>query len=143
MQDLLMEMLSNYGLKEIEGKGSNEKIIEMGRDLGITIEDDSTFSWCSVALCYYAKKCGYEQPNSASARAWLKMPILVLKPQIGDIVVFWRESPSSWKGHVGIFISKDLNSIYTLGGNQNNSILISAYSQDTLLGYRQLKKLQP
>jgi hypothetical protein len=67
----------------------------------------------------------------------------VLKPTVGDVVVFWRESPQGWKGHVGIFIAQDTNIIYALAGNHNNAIDISAYPRDQLLGYRSLKKLQP
>jgi hypothetical protein len=40
----------------------------------------------------------------------------VAYPEPGDIVVFWRESPQSWKGHVGIFtgISFDKNGFIVL-----------------------------
>jgi len=142
MTDILLAMLAEYGMKEVDGIGSNPEIIAMGKDLGFDIADDSTTAWCSLAVNYFAKKCGYEYTGKLDARSWLKMPIMVLKPTIGDIVVFWRESPSSWKGHVGIFIAQDLNIIYVLGGNQGNSISIAAYPKDQLLGYRKLKKVK-
>lgn len=142
MTDMLLEMLAEYGMKEVDGIGSNPEIIAMGKDLGFDIADDSTTAWCSLAINYFAKKCGYEFTGKLDARSWLKMPVMVLKPTIGDIVVFWRESPQSWKGHVGIFIAQDLNIIYTLGGNQGNQICISGYPKDQLLGYRKLKKIK-
>jgi len=143
MQDLLVEVLSNYGIKEVAGKNSNPKILEFFKELGYDwVNDDSTTAWCSAMLSYYAKKCGYEYNKSLSARDWLKMPIKVLKPQIGHIVIFWRESPQSWKGHVGIFIAQDINIIYVLGGNQGNSLSIAGYPRDQLLGYRELRKLK-
>jgi uncharacterized protein (TIGR02594 family) len=141
MTDLLLEMLSRYGLTEVSGPDSNPEIIEMGRELGINIEDDSTFSWCSIALCYYAKKLGYEQPNSGAARSWLKMPITIFKPSLGDVVVLWRESKVSWKGHVGLFINWDKNFVWLLGGNQNNSISIAKFTRERILGIRQMHKL--
>jgi uncharacterized protein (TIGR02594 family) len=141
MTDLLLEMLSRYGLTEVNGPQSHPDIIKMGQELGIEIEDDSTFSWCSILLCYYAKKLSYEQPNSPAARSWLKMPLVVLKPTLGDVVVLWRESPSSWKGHVGLFINWDKDFVWLLGGNQNNQINISKFTRSRILGIRQMHKI--
>jgi len=143
MTDILLAMLAEYGMKEVDGIGSNPEIIAMGKELGFDMADDSTTAWCSLAVNYFAKKCGYEYSGKLDARSWLKMPIIVLKPTIGDIVIFWREDPKSWKGHVGIFIAQDLNIIYCLGGNQGNQISISAYPRDQVLGFRKLKKINP
>lgn len=143
MIDLLLEFLSHYGTKEFEGPTSNPDIKAMADELGFNMEDDSTLSWCSLALNYYAKKCGYEYTNSLAARSWLKSSILVLKPSLGDVIVLWRESPSSWKGHVGLFISWDDKKIWLLGGNTNNMISIASFSRERVLGIRQLKKIRP
>jgi len=140
MTEILLDMLSNYGMKEVAGPDSNPEILKFFDDLGYDyVNDDSTTAWCSASLSYYAKKHGYEYHKGLDARGWLKMPVKVLKPKLGDVVVFWRESPSSWKGHVGLFIAQDLNIIYVLGGNQNNSLSIAAYPRDQVLGYRELK----
>jgi uncharacterized protein (TIGR02594 family) len=140
MTDLLIEALSHYGLKEVDGVASNPEIIEMGKDLGFDVADDSTTAWCSLLVNYFAKKCGYEYSGKLDARSWLKMPVVALKPSIGDVVVLWRESPSSWKGHVGVFINWDEKNIWILGGNQSNQLNISAYPREQLLGFRKLKK---
>ena len=142
MTDLLLEVLSHYGMKEVSGKDSNPEILNFFDELGYDwVNDDSTTAWCSAMMSYYAKKCGYEYVKTLSARDWLKMPIRVLKPQMGDIVVFWRESYTSWKGHVAIYIAQDINIIYALSGNHNNAIDIAAYPRDQVLGYRSLRKL--
>ncbi len=142
MTDLLVEVLSHYGMKEVSGPESNTEILTFFTELGYDwVNDDSTTAWCSAMLSYYAKKCGYEYNKTLSARDWLKMPIMVLKPSVGDVVVFWRESLQSWKGHVGLFIAWDKNIVYCLGGNQSNMLSISAYPRDQLLGFRSLRKL--
>jgi uncharacterized protein (TIGR02594 family) len=143
MTDLLFELLSLYGLKEVDGKESNPEIIKMGKELGFDIADDSTTAWCSLTINYVAKKCGYERTNKLDARSWLQMPIRVLKPSVGDVVVLWRESPESWKGHVGLYIRMDEKNIWLLSGNQNNEINISPYPRERLLGIRKLKRIQP
>lgn len=140
MKDLLLSMLADYGLREVPGIHSNPKIIEFFDELGYDVDDDSFTAWCSAAIAYYAKENGYEYNKSLLARDWLKYGEVVLQPSPGDVVVFWRDKPDSWKGHVGLFISQDVHNIYTLGGNQNNSISISPYPQERLLGYRRLKK---
>ena len=103
--------------------------------------DDSATAWCSAVVNYFAKKNGYERSCKLDARSWLKVGELILEPELGDIVVFWRGSPDSWKGHVGVFITQTTELVYCLGGNQSNEIRISAYRRDTVLGYRRLKKI--
>jgi len=141
MKDLLLEVLSHYGLREVDGPSSNPEIIAMGKDLGYDIADDSTTAWCSLLVNYYAKKMGYEYTKKLTARSWLKTSVIVLKPELGDIVVLWRNDPNGWEGHVGWFISRDAKYVYVLGGNQGNWLNISPYPVDRVLGYRQLKKI--
>ena len=142
MKDLLYEVLSHYGMIEVPGPDSNPDILEFFKDLGYDwVTDDSATAWCSAMLSYYAKKLGYEYNKDLNARGWLDTPVKVLHPSIGDVVVFWRYSPTDWRGHVGLFISWDSTKIWVLGGNQQNQISIAAYSRDRLLGFRQLKRL--
>jgi len=142
MTEILIEMLRHYGLKEVVGDKHNPEIVAMFSEIGFDwVKDDET-AWCSAALNYFCFKLGYERSGKLDARSWLKMPIIVLQPSIGDIVVLWRGSPNSWQGHVGLFIAKDLNNIWILGGNQSNMINISSYPRERVLGYRQVHKLK-
>ena len=144
MKEILLEMLKHYGMKEVAGKESNPEILAMFTEIGYDwVDDDSTTAWCSAALNYFCKKLGYERTGKLDARSWLKLDLRILKPELGDIVVLWRESIDSWKGHVGLFISQDIDNVFVLGGNQNNRINITPYPRDRVLGYRRAKKLQP
>jgi uncharacterized protein (TIGR02594 family) len=144
MQDLLIEFLKHYGTKEILGSTNNPEIVAMFHEIGYDSVKDDEVSWCSAAMNYFAMKTGYERSGQLDARSWLKMPIMVLKPELGDVVILWRDTPDSWKGHVGLYIASDVKDVYILGGNQGNgSINISAYPRDRVLGYRKLKKLKP
>jgi uncharacterized protein (TIGR02594 family) len=143
MQDLLIEFLKHYGTKEILGATHNPEILAMFQEIGYDwVKDDET-AWCSAALNYFAMKAGYERSGKLDARSWLKMPIMVLKPEIGDVVVFSRGDINGWQGHVGLYISSNVQEIFCLGGNQKNQICIEAYPRDRVLGYRKLKKLKP
>ena len=141
MNEILIEFLKNYGLSEIDGPLSNPSIMEFFEELGFDwVTDDST-AWCSAALNFFCKRHGYERSGALDARSWLKVGTIVLTPQLGDIVVFWRGSYSDWRGHVGLYVNHNEKYVWTLGGNQDNSINITAYSRDKLLGYRRLNKI--
>ena len=94
----------------------------------------SDYGTACVSLSYYAKRLGYEYPETVDIGGWLKMPILVLKPTLGDIVVFGKDKPTN----VGIFISRANELIYTL--EVNNGIVLTAYPIELILGYRKLHK---
>lgn len=88
--EILIEMLSHYGLSEIDGPLANPHILEFFDEIGFNwVTDDST-SWCSAVLNFFAKKHGFERSGSLTARSWLKVGEIVIEPQLGDIVVFWR-----------------------------------------------------
>ena len=56
---------------------------------------------------------------------------------IGAIVLFKKPGPTGNEGHVGIIVGvKADGSLLVLGGNQGNSVKISTYSTDNVLGYR-------
>jgi len=142
MTEILHEMLRHYGVKEVVGDKHNPDILAMFAEIGFDwVKDDET-AWCSAALNYFCFKLGYERSGKLDARSWLKMKEIVLKPSLGDIVIFWRGNPESWMGHVGLYISEDLDNIYTLGGNQGNMLKITPYPRERLLGYRRVKKIE-
>lgn len=136
---MLKIALAEFGITEIKGKSHNERILEYSKDLGVEwVKTDET-SWCSIYLSWCALKSGLPYPKTiVTARHWLNVGEPVDSPQVGDIAVFWRVSRSSWQGHVGIFIRRENDKIYVLGGNQDNQVNIKPYSADRLLGYKRL-----
>ena len=130
-----------YGIKEVPGEDNNPQIMQFFHEIGFSwVQGDET-AWCSAFINYLAKVNGYEYSGKLDARSWLKVGEKMTLPTVGDIVVFWRDNPNSWKGHVGLFIRDDGNRIYTLGGNQSNMVRISAYQKDRVLEYRMLNKI--
>lgn len=139
--ELIKTALSQYGIKEIAGKEDNPEVLkyfdEIGYD-GAKLKDET--AWCSAFVNWCVKTANLPYSGKLTARSWLKVGKQVQEPELGDVVVFWRESPRSWKGHVGFFIRKTKNWIYVLGGNQNNQVKISAYPKKRFLQYRRLIK---
>jgi uncharacterized protein (TIGR02594 family) len=141
MNDLLIKALSYYGLREVFGPEHNPEIVKFFHDIGYKWVNDDETAWCSAFMNYICMVTGYERSMKLDARSWLKLPVKVIEPTLGDIVIFSTGDPTSWKGHVGIYISRNTNYVYTLGGNQSNMVGINPYLISRVLGYRKARKL--
>jgi uncharacterized protein (TIGR02594 family) len=99
-------------------------------------------AWCSVFVSYCAKQAGLNYSKKANAKSWLQQGTATTNPKPGDIVVFWREDPDSWEGHVAIYLGRDesTNEIICLGGNQDDQVCIRNYYTNRVIGYRTLTK---
>lgn len=129
--------LTAYGFQETLGGHTNPKLLELINDVSdILIEKN--IPWCAAFVSHVLKKNKCKYSKTLTARSNLKIGRKVAKPSIGDIVILWRESPDSWKGHVGFFVKETPRLIYILGGNQNNTVCIKAYPKVRLLEYRTL-----
>jgi uncharacterized protein (TIGR02594 family) len=131
--------LSKYGMREIPDLKHNQEIIDMFHEIGQTWVNDDETAWCSMFMNWLALRSGKERTGRLNARSWLSIGTEIIKPEVGDVVVFWRSSPGSWKGHVGMYVNEINSMIYTLGGNQDNMVNIKGYVSDRLLGYRRLR----
>ena len=138
MSRLLEIALSQYGIKELGGPEDNPEIMKYFKEIGVEWAKDSDTAWCSAFVNWCAKKTGFEYSGKLDARSWLKLGTKVKTYDKADIVVLWRESPDSWKGHVGVPINEDEDFIWILGGNQSNMVKISPYPKDRLLAYIKL-----
>lgn len=138
MLSILEKALTQYGIKEVVGKQHNPEVLKYFSEIGQGwVKDDET-AWCSAFVNWCCKKANKPYSGKLNARSWLTLGREVLIPELGDLVILWRESPDSWKGHVGFFIRESGHYIYILGGNQNNQVKISAYQKRQLLEYRRL-----
>jgi len=135
--DLINIALSQYGITEYSN-AENPEILKYFHQTGQKWVKEDELSWCSAFVNWVAKTCGKPYSGKLNARSWLDIGIPVDIPIIGDIVILWRESKDSWKGHVGFYINESDRHIWILGGNQNNMVRISAYPKGRLLGFRRL-----
>ncbi|WP_062062702.1 TIGR02594 family protein [Aquimarina longa] len=133
--------LAEYGVTERNGTLHDKRILQYFKDIGHSWVTTDEVAWCSAFVNWVALQSGCSRSNKLNARSWLNVGNKVTTPTLGDVVVFWREKRSSWKGHVGFFIgySEDKREIYCLGGNQNNRVCIKAYPTYRLLGFRNIK----
>lgn len=147
--NLLFNAASFLGHSEKKGSASNPVILDAVHTLFPNWKDDSTIAWCSCIAHLWAINCCLENPRDAGivnpglARTWLQVGEPIDNPQPGDVVIFWRGSPTSGKGHVALYCNRIGPIIYVLGGNQANAITVSGYAASRLLGYRRLREIPP
>ena len=96
--------------------------------------------WCARILNAALKEAGVEGTSSAMARSFLDFGGHISEPQIGDIVVLWREAKESPFGHCGLYVYEDADSYFLLGGNQDNRVKIKPYPKTQLLGVRRIQE---
>lgn len=140
MEQLLKIAFGELGTEEIVGDKHNPEVLKYAKETKITGITTDEIAWCSTFVNWVAIKAGLQYTGKANARSWLNVGTKITTPEPGDIVVFWRESPQSWKGHVGIFlgVSTDKKRVYCIGGNQGNRVSVSAYRLENVLSYQRL-----
>lgn len=141
--ELFIHACQYYGEREVPGKGNNPTILQWLKDIFPWVEDE--IAWCSAFMTAMAKQCNMDHPQekAGAARSWLNVGQAVIdSPVPGDVCVFWRESPSSWKGHVAMFVRETDKFIWVLGGNQSDQVNIRPYTKSRLLSIRRLSKVK-
>lgn len=140
MEALLRVAFGELGVEELPDEQHNPVILRYASDTGIGGMTTDEVPWCSAFVNWVAWKCGLQHSRKSNARSWLNVGQRVNSPEPGDVVVFWRDNPQSWKGHVGFFLglSPDGTRVYCLGGNQGNRVSVSAYRVETVISYQRL-----
>lgn len=126
------------GVREIVGAESNPRILQYASEVGIDYTDDD-IPWAGLFVAWVVKigDPGADMPtNVLGNRNWLDYGVPTEAPEKGTIAVFWRQSPSSFAGHVGFYMGEDDQSYHVLGGNQANQVSIARLKKERLLGFR-------
>ena len=119
----------------------NSKLSRFLRFDGNTLGDPSRQPWCGdfVETCIAITLPDETLPSTPyAAQSWAAFgdDITEQGPRLGAVLVFWRGSPTSWKGHVGFYNGETENTYSVLGGNQSNRVSITEISKDRLLSIR-------
>lgn len=105
--------------------------------------------WCAgfVSYCFSKAPLGMPFTYSVGARdvlrqfkskGWTQSPNSGYLPKPGDVVVWWRESLPSGKGHIGLVHQFRDGFLYTIEGNKSPNVQGFSYvfsRMDKLLGF--------
>lgn len=119
------------GQKEADGDEDNPEIVEYHTATNMGPRPDSV-PWCASFVSWCLEKCGIKSTRSAWARSYLLYGSPYFNKE-GSICVFKRGLTS---GHVGFFVKEDKNMIWILGGNQHDSVNVTAFPKADLLAVR-------
>ena len=114
------------GTKEILGPKSNPDILDWAHDLDIPYTGDD-IPWCGLFVAHCVGATLPEEPlpaNPLGARQWERFGDAT-QPRVGAVMVFWRNSPQSGLGHVGLYAGEDDTAYQILGGNQTDSVSLA------------------
>lgn len=133
----LAEAQNLIGTKEVLGSRNNPVILDWADNLDIHYSGDEV-PWCGlfVAHCIGATMPDEVLPsNPLGARQWERFGESTA-PRLGAVMVFWRESKNSGKGHVGFYTGEDDSAYRILGGNQTDKVCLTWVGKDRFLKAR-------
>jgi uncharacterized protein (TIGR02594 family) len=124
------------GLNEGNPEEAQTLAAFISRNTGLEINPAKT-AWCAAFVDAVLGAGGSKGTGNLAAKSYLDWGVSVAEPQVGDVVVLWRDSPTSGKGHVGFYMGTNADgTIKILGGNQSDKVSTSNYSADKVLGFR-------
>ena len=133
------------GVSEVVGTAANPQILAMLR-LDDKSSADDQVPWCSAFVNYVAWLLRLPRSKSLRARSWLLVgqSVSLDEAEVGfDVVILKRGSGAQpgpdvidAPGHVGLFAGREGDEILVLGGNQSDSVNVSRYPSNHLLGIR-------
>lgn len=135
---LLHIALTQYGVHEIPGELNNPEVMKYYHDTGRKWVNSETTPWCDAFIDWCCWKEGFSFTDGLNARQWADFCDEVESIEDADLVLFWRGSPDSWKGHISIPIVEREGMIFSLGGNQGDMVQISPYYENRKLAYLKL-----
>lgn len=127
-------MIEAYRVKGLHEGRNKSTLWSWLRSDGATVGDPTQVPWCgdfvqtSLALTMPMEPL---PSNPYLASAWTSFGIPVT-PQYGAVMSFWRESPTSWKGHVAYYVGETATHYKVLGGNQSNAVTETLLAKDRL-----------
>lgn len=129
--------LAEYGQKQWSD-GHNPMVMRYLDSTFLSPVNNDDVHWCSAFVNWCITDTGLEGTDSPRARSWETWGSEVIDtPQTGDIVVLSRTSNPAL-GHVGFHVMGANGQVSLLGGNQDDSVNITTYSESRIVSIRTL-----
>lgn len=93
--------------------------------------------WCAISTNAWLERAGVPGTRSPSSQSFRYSPAFVKLdgPALGAIAVYWRGSPTSGLGHVGLYVGETAAQVLTLGGNESDAVRKQFEPKSRLVGY--------
>lgn len=140
---ILAAALLDFGIEATPGKSATPEILDAYAAAGHPEVKSDEVSWCSAMSARWVKRSGAHPALTLAARDWRLWGKPVDEPEAGHVCALWRESPDSWKGHVGIVAKVELTRVWVVGGNQGggrgkpSAVTLTSFPIARVLAYRE------
>lgn len=124
---------AEIGMREVAGAGNNKRISEYFEATSLGLQPDSV-PWCAAFVNWVMREVGHDFTNSAMARSWIDYGKNSGGLVHGSIVVLKRGTPPA--GHVGFCVKADKNTVWLLGGNQNDEVNVTGFKRSLVIAHR-------
>ena len=126
------------GTEEWAGAASNPAVEELWTKAGFGVAHKDDVPWCAAFVGAVLAQVGLPNTGKPNARSYLEYGTSIDPEQArpGDIIVFWRGSPSGWQGHVAFFAEWAGSDVMVIGGNQSDAVTRAAYPRHKIIGVR-------
>lgn len=128
--------LNELGQQEIKGKAFNSQIGAYLRSVGLESNDE--IPWCAAFVNWVLKRTGIIGTNSGLAKSYMSWG-KECGCEVGAIAVMNRGSNFAL-GHVAFVLQENIDTIYTIGGNQNDRVSITEVRKVKVVSYRKAIK---
>ena len=124
------------GQQEIKGKQFNTRIGAYLSSVGLPKDDE--IPWCAAFVNWVLKEAGIIGTNSGWAKSYIGWG-KECDCEIGSIAVMNRGSNPA-HGHVAFVLQENRETVYTIGGNQNDRVSIAEVPKVKIISYRKAIK---
>lgn len=139
---ILERAFLTYGEKESPGSKRNGIIGQMIDRWFRKGADDSLTAWCGIWMSDTVDKAGLVPPaNPFRAKQWAEWGTEIMTARPGSIVVMTRGS-GLYHVTVAVRYSEDGRYLLCIGGNQGNSVNITAYDVAKIESIREATEAQ-
>ena len=116
-QDIVNLATAEIGNGEIKQNNAGQYVKLYNKDLEA--------AWCAGFVSYILQQANFTAFDySLSAKAIYNQAKLknriTLTPKVGYLIVFWRNNPKAWTGHIGIVENVNQDYLYTIEGNKGS-----------------------
>ena len=125
----------DLGVTEVPGPGSSDRVRAYFACAGHPEIISDEVAWCAAFVGACLERAGVRCTRSLQARSYLAFGVPIDKAVAGCVAIFSRGTNPS-DGHVAFVVGATVDAMLVLGGNQSDSVSVTAIPRARLLGLR-------
>ena len=126
---------ADLGTREGAGKANNPDVLEYFRDAGFPGIREDSVAWCAAFVGAMLERSGHKPSGNLAARSYEAWGVGLREPALGAIATKKRGG-STWQGHVFFVVGANRESVFGLGGNQDDAVTVGTFKRSEITAFR-------